>query len=127
MPRIFWPDKPRGHISTYTLSIYYGLQDEDATRETTIAFGFLPEAYANFGFVGIAAFGVIAGLGFRKLMQWSAQAPVFSHAGLMLILVTAWSFQTELTLSGWIASLFQAAIAILVAVFAFRRFQGISA
>jgi hypothetical protein len=126
MPRIFWPEKPRGHISTYTLSIYYGLQDEEATYETTIAFGFLPEAYANFGFWGVVGFGVVFGFCFRMITLWSARSPIFSYAGLMLILLTAWSFQTELTLSGWLASLFQGAISIFAFVFVFRRFQEIS-
>jgi hypothetical protein len=126
VPRVLWPEKPRGHISTYTLSIYYGLQDEEATHETTIAFGFLPEAYANFGFAGVVALGVIFGFCFRKIALWSAQSPIFSPAGLMLILLTAWSFQTELTLSGWLASLFQAAVSILAFVFVFRRIQDVS-
>jgi len=123
VPRAFWPEKPRGHISTYTLSIYYGLQDEDATHDTTIAFGFLPEAYANFGYYGVVGLGLVLGFGFRKITLWSARTPIFSPAGLLLILLTAWSFQTELTLSGWLASLFQAAAAIFVCAFVLRRIQ----
>jgi hypothetical protein len=126
VPRIFWPEKPRGHISTYTLSIYYGLQDEDATRETTIAFGLLPEAYANFGYWGALGLGVVFGFCFRKITLWSVRSPIFSYAGLMLILLTAWSFQTELTLSGWLASLFQGSVSIFAFVFVFRRFQNVS-
>ncbi len=123
VPRLLWPEKPRGHISTYTLSIYYGLQDVDATYTTTIAFGFLPEAYANFGYWGVAALGALFGFGFRKITLWSAQSPIFSWGGLLLILLSAWSFQTELTLSAWLSSLFQAAASILALVFVFRRVQ----
>ncbi|HUJ43394.1 MAG TPA: hypothetical protein VLW52_07285 [Opitutaceae bacterium] len=126
VPRLFWPEKPRGHISTYTLSIYYGLQNEEATYETTIAFGFLPEAFANFGYWGVIGLGVVFGFGFRKITLWSARSPIFSYAGLMLVLLTAWSFQTELTLSGWLASLFQGSISIIAFVFVFRRFQDVS-
>jgi hypothetical protein len=126
VPRLFWPDKPRGHISTYTLSIYYGLQSEEATHETTIAFGFLPEAYANFGIWGALGLGVTFGVCFRKITRWSVRSPVFSYAGLMLILLSAWSFQTELTLSGWLASLFQGSVSIFAFAFVFRRFQEVS-
>jgi hypothetical protein len=126
VPRLFWPEKPRGHISTYTLSIYYGLQSEEATHETTIAFGFLPEAYANFGYWGVLGLGVVFGFCFRKMTLWSLRSPIFSYAGLMLILLTAWSFQTELTLSGWLASLFQGSISIFAFVLVFRRFQEVS-
>jgi hypothetical protein len=126
VPRLFWPEKPRGHISTYTLSIYYGLQNEEATHETTIAFGLLPEAFANFGYWGALALGVLFGFCFRKITLWSGRSPIFSYAGLMLILLTAWSFQTELTLSGWLASLFQGSISIFAFVLVFRRFQEVS-
>jgi len=126
VPRIFWPEKPRGHISTYTLSIYYGLQDEDATYSTTIAFGFLPEAYANFGVWGVAGLGAVLGFCFRKITLWSVQSPIFSYAGLLLILLTAWSFQTELPLSGWLSSLFQGSISIFAFVLVFRRFQEVT-
>jgi hypothetical protein len=126
VPRIFWPEKPRGHISTYTLSIYYGLQSEEGTYETTIAFGFLPEAYANYGTWGALGLGVVFGFCFRKITLWSVRSPIFSYAGLMLILLTAWSFQTELPLSGWLASLFQGSISIFAFAFVFRRFQEVS-
>jgi len=126
VPRIIWPEKPRGHISTYTLSIYYGLQNEDATYETTIAFGFLPEAYANFGYWGALGLGVVFGFCFRKITLWSVKSPIFSYAGLMLVLLTAWSFQTELTMSGWLASLFQGSVSIFAFVLVFRRFQEVS-
>src|SRR5208282_5564556 len=46
VPRFFWPEKPVGHISTYTLAVYYGLQNIEDTQKTTIGFGMLTEAYA---------------------------------------------------------------------------------
>lgn len=121
VPRILWPDKPRGHISTYRLSIYYGLQDEHATKRTTIAFGMLPEAYANFGTIGIIGLGVIVGLCYSCLLSYSRYSPLFSPAGLLIILLTAWSFQTELTLSAWLGSLFQAVVSLMGMLFVFRR------
>jgi hypothetical protein len=126
VPRIFWPEKPRGHISTYTLGIYYGLQDEDATYTTTIAFGFLPEAYANFGVWGVAGLGVVCGFCFRKITLMSVRSPIFSYGGLAMILLTAWSFQTELPVSAWLSSLFQGAVSVYAFVFVFRRFQEVT-
>ncbi len=35
VPRFFWADKPTGHISTDTLSIYYGLQRPEDTQKTS--------------------------------------------------------------------------------------------
>ncbi len=121
IPRILWPEKPRGHVSTYTLSIHYGLQDEHATQNTTIAFGMVPEAYANFGLIGVTGLGLVIGLFYGAFTQWSLNSPLFSFAGMLIILLTAWSFQTELPLSAWLGSLSQAVVALLGIVFAFRR------
>jgi hypothetical protein len=113
IPRFFWPDKPRSHVATYYLSVRYGLQDEDATQRTTIAFGMLAEAYANFGLLGALALGACFGFIYKKLQLLSAQSPMFSLAGLMMILLTTWSFNAELTLAAWVSSLFQALVAML--------------
>lgn len=121
VPRILWPDKPRGHVSTYRLAIYYGLQDEDATSRTTIAFGMLPEAYANYGMMGIAGLGFVLGLLLKVFLSWSQHSPMFSPAGLLIILLTAWSFQTELTLSAWLGSLFQASVSLMGMLILLKR------
>jgi len=113
IPRIFWSGKPRSHVATYRLAVYYGLQDEDATNATTIAFGMLAEAYANFGMIGGVLLGTFWGFSLKKLQILSWHSPMFSLAGLMMILLTAWSFGSELTMAAWISSLYQAMIVVL--------------
>lgn len=122
IPRFLWPDKPRSHVATYRLSIYYGLQDEDATNATTIAFGMLPEAYANFGLIGAGLLGLFWGISLKKLQVLSLNSPMFSQAGLMMILLTAWAFAIELTMAAWISSLFQALIIVLGVPLLIRAF-----
>jgi len=124
VPRFFWAEKPVAHISTYTLSIYYGLQRPEDTLKTTIAFGLLAEAYANFGFYGAGILGAVFAFCFKKYSLWASQSPILSAAGLLLVLLMAWSFQTELTLSIWLSSLFQAAVAVLGVPFVLRNFLG---
>jgi len=113
IPRLFWPDKPRSHIATYELGVYYGLQDEEATNTTTIAFGLLPEAYANFGLVGSIMLGAFWGFWLKKLQIWTTFSPMFSFAGLSMVLLTAWSFNAELTMAAWVSSLEQALLVVL--------------
>lgn len=113
IPRFFWPEKPRSHIATYELAIYYGLQDEQATTTTTIAFGLLTEAYANFGLVGAFLLGLFWGFWLKKLQLWSSCSPMFSFAGLLMVLLTAWAFSSELTMAAWVSSLEQAIIVVL--------------
>jgi hypothetical protein len=125
IPRLFWPDKPRSHIATYELGIYYGLQDEEATNSTTIAFGLLTEAYANFGLVGAVLLGTFWGFWLKKLQIWSTFSPMFSFAGLLMVLLTAWSFNAELTMAAWVSSLEQAVVVVLGAPMIIRSLFGL--
>jgi len=113
VPRFFWTEKPVGHISTYTLSIYYGLQRAEDTAKTTIGFGLLTEAYANFGFFGLGLVGVFFGCFFKLVSIWASDSPILSYGGMFMVVLMAWSFQTELTMSIWLSSLFQACVAVL--------------
>jgi hypothetical protein len=124
VPRILWPEKPRSHIATYRLAVYYGLQDEDATNATTIAFGMLAEAYANFGLIGSVLLGIFWGFSLKKLQLLSWHSPMFSLAGLMMILLTAWSFGSEFTMAAWISSLYQAMIVVLGVPLVLRKIFG---
>ena len=124
VPRFFWPNKPFAHVSTGKLSVYYGLQREEDTAKTTIGFGMLTEAYANFGFFGIGALGVLIGFFFKKLQCWAADSPLLSYGGLLVVVVLAWSFQVEFTLSIWLSSLYQACVTVLGIPFLLRNFFG---
>jgi hypothetical protein len=113
VPRIFWKGKPLGLVSTSKLSVYYDLQTQEETAGTTIGFGMLPEAYANFGFVGMGLLGVFLGLLFNKASNWCAESPIFSYPGLFTVVLMAWTFQTEAPLSAWLASMFQSCEMVL--------------
>ncbi|MDB6113144.1 MAG: hypothetical protein JWQ62_89, partial [Lacunisphaera sp.] len=93
--------------------IYYGLQQEEDTNTTTIAFGLLAEAYANFGLFGSILLGLFWGVSLKKLQIWSTFSPMFSFAGLLMVLLTAWAFNAELTMAAWVSSLEQAVIVVL--------------
>lgn len=113
IPRLLWPDKPPSHVATNRLSVYYGLQSEEATGSTTIAFGMPAEAYANFGLIGMAGLGMFFGFGLKKVQTLGARSPMFSLAGITMILLTAWSLNAEFTMAVWVSSLFQALIVAL--------------
>jgi hypothetical protein len=124
VPRFFWPEKPLGHVSTYTLSIYYGLQREEDTAKTTIGFGTVAEAYANFGLFGVAFVAAFYGFLYKKIHVLSADSPLLSYAGLLQIVLLAWSFQTEYPMSMWLSSMFQACVAVMGLPFIIRNLFG---
>lgn len=124
IPSFFWKDKPPAHIATNTLSVYYGLQVMEATVKTTIAFGLLTEAYANFGLFGMGLIGACFAFCFKKIGCWAAHSPMLSYPGLVLIVLMAWSFQAELTFAAWSGSLYQACVVVLGIPFLIRSFLG---
>ncbi len=124
IPRFFWPEKPRSHVATYQLGIYYGLQREEDTNSTTIAFGLVTEAYANFGLVGAIMLGAFWGHALKKLQLLSTFSPMFSFAGLFMILLTAWAFNAELTMAAWLSSFQQAVFMVLGVPLVLRSLLG---
>jgi len=120
VPRFLWADKPTGHVSTSKLSVYYGLQSDEDTEKTTIGFGLHAEAYANFGLIGVVGIGIFFGFFIKKAQCWAAESPILSGGGLLIVILLAWSFQTEFTLSMWLASFYQAGMALLVLPYALR-------
>jgi len=121
VPRFFWPDKPLGHVSTYRLAVYYGLQRPEDTIKTTIGFGVVTEAYANFGFFGLGLVGALIGFLQKKVRVWSSESPILSYPGIVTVLLMSWAFSTEHTMSIWLSSFYQACVAVLGTIIILRN------
>jgi hypothetical protein len=65
IPRLLWPEKPSGSEANQRLDVDYGLKYE--WQDSTISIGQLPEAYANFGIIGIAVVMAFQGIAFGLL------------------------------------------------------------
>lgn len=65
VPRVLWPDKPSASMANQRIDVDYQLKYE--WQDSTISIGQLPEAYANFGIVGIVAVMALQGLVFASL------------------------------------------------------------
>jgi len=126
IPRFVWPDKPSSLKANVRLAIYFGLVDEDSSTTVSIAFGQLAESYANFGFLGLALLGAVIGVAYKLVCTLSLGTSQLSAIGLFVILLTAWSFQTEMVAVTWISSLFQASVVVLGVPLGFRIFFGLS-
>lgn len=122
VPRFFWPGKPTVHVSTSRLGVYYGLQDENATQTTTISFGFLAEAWANFGLAGCVVLGAFLGVLHKSAWTWTRFSALFSPAGILMITFTAWAFETSQTVSVWTSSFYQAAVVLLASTVTIKQF-----
>lgn len=122
IPRQLWPDKPSSLLANIRLAIHFDLVDPENAMSVSIAFGMIAEAYCNFGGAGVVVLGFIVGLGFRQVSMLSLGTAQFSALGILMILLTAWSFQAELVLATWIASIFQASAVCIGVPLVYRQF-----
>ena len=117
VPRILWPDKPRSHEGQVLLNVHFGRQDIDATFQTYIAWGLLPEAYGNFGAVTGALFlGTVLGLFSAWLENFTAQKLLISLEGFIsftILLGLMGSF--EMVASVLVTSIFQSIVVLILA------------
>jgi len=122
VPRFLNPEKIRSHEGTYILAMHYGIQSTtEETQRTTIGFGLLNEAYANFGFLGIGMLSLFMGAYYGAIGRWAGSAPVLSMRSLFAILVASYSFQTEFAAGVYVAALFQSVVAFVFVTALFVR------
>ena len=121
IPRLLDPDKIRSHEGTYILNIHYGRQSREDTFTTTIGWGFLAEAYANFGLLGCICLGSILGYFYGFMTRLSVNVPPYSFRYLLSILVLSFSFQTEFSAGVYIAALYQGVVALTLVSFIFMK------
>lgn len=121
VPRILNKNKIRSHEGTYVLNIYYRLQNHDSTLHTTIGWGLLSEAYANFGFLGCAGLSIILGATYGQVSRWSLNTPLLSSRSLLSVLMLSFAFQAEWTAGVYVAALFQSVVVLGIITFGFMK------
>ena len=126
IPRIFNTQKIASHEGTYLLNIHYGLQSRVDTRTTTLAWGMLNEAYANFGLAGVAGLAIVIGALYGKVTSWSRQMPILSLRTFVALLFLSLSIQVEVPAGFYVAALFQSLMVLGVVAFVFMQRQSIS-
>ncbi|MEM6821197.1 MAG: hypothetical protein AAF558_04490 [Verrucomicrobiota bacterium] len=114
VPRFLNPNKFSSHESTTRLNIHYLIQTREMTLATTIGWGLLNEAYANFAIWGTILVGGIMGWLFALVTRLSSNVPILSFPGLLGILTISFAFQSEYTSSAFISSYFQACVALFL-------------
>jgi hypothetical protein len=121
VPRILNPEKLTAHEGSHRLSIYYGLQTREGTETSTIAWGPLIEAYANFGLIGVIGLAVVVGVVNGAVAKAAAGVPIVSLRMLVAIVFTAMALQVEWTAGVYVSALFQALVIICAASFVLMR------
>ena len=114
VPRFVDADKPQSQAVLNLLSLRYGLQQVGSTEATTIGWGLIAEAYANYGDPAVIAVGLLFGALCGALMLLSSGAAPLSARMLVTIAATLTLLNPELDLSYLLTTLAQTTAAILL-------------
>ena len=113
VPRALIKDKPVSHIGTHTLNVHIERQTWEQTDKSTIAWGLLPEAYANFGWLGAVVVGTFLGFFYGSMTAISVGTSAFSTRSMFTVLILSFALaSTEWTAGVYAAALFQSAVPI---------------
>ena len=62
IPRVLWPDKPSVSDSNRFYQVSYGVTQEENLDHVAIGAGLIPEAYMNFGWLGVPVVMFLGGV-----------------------------------------------------------------
>jgi hypothetical protein len=121
VPRFLNPDKPRSLQGQYILCVYYGLQTWATVKKTGIGFGLPAEAYANFGYFGLAGLAILEGLLHGWVTRASYGAPAMSLRSFIAFLFLGLAMNLECSMAVFVTSLLQGIFTLLVGTWVLMR------
>jgi hypothetical protein len=114
IPRIFDQGKGSSHTGNVLLTVNYGLQTLEQTATTSIGWGLIPEAYANFGYLGVAALALVLAFFFSVFTKLSTGVPMTSLRFVLGLLVMAASTRAD-TMGVFVTTQFQGMVGVALA------------
>jgi hypothetical protein len=113
-PRFLDPDKTFSQAGLVLLNIRYGIQTREGVATTTIGWGVISEAFANFGYGGVLGVGLLFGGLCGWFTRWSADAAPLSLPTLLSIAALISLTNLEADLAYILVNLWQALAATLL-------------
>ncbi len=114
VPRFLDPEKTVSQAALNLLSMRYGLQTVESIARTTIGWGLVSEAYANFGYWAVIVVGAVFGAICGALMRLSVGAPPNSLPMFITIAAILVLLNVEADLSYLLTTLAQSVAALLI-------------
>lgn len=114
VPRFLSPDRADTHEGTKRLNIQYGLQTREMTQSTTVGWGLLNEAYANYGLAGLIGLAVLLAVGFGVAAGLARGQDLLSFRSLFCFLLLANAANTEATMGIFVTAVLQATVALIL-------------
>jgi hypothetical protein len=104
------------------LTVNYGLQTIEQTASTSIGWGLLPEAYANFGYIGIAGLAVALAIFYALITNITVGVPMTSLRFVLGLLIMAAATRAD-TMGVFITTQFQGVVGVSLAAMVLMRRQ----
>jgi hypothetical protein len=122
IPRVIDDQKGTSHAGNQILSVNYGLVEAENVNTVSIGWGLIPEAYANFGYIGVAGLAVLLASFYSLVTRLTVGVPLTSLRFVigLLIMVAA---TTADTMGIFVSSQFQGVMAVSMASLVFMRRQ----
>jgi hypothetical protein len=123
IPRFLDDEKGISHAGNVLLTVNYGVQTVEQTLTTSIYWGLVPEAYANFGYVGVAGLAVVLAIFYSWITNISTGVPMTSLRFVLGLLILAAATKAD-TMGVFITSQFQGIVGVSLAAVVLMRRQG---
>jgi len=107
VPRIVWPDRPNAQETLIQLNVHYGLLTRESSELTSIGWGMIAEAYANFGMAGCLGLGLLLGIMLGVTQRVCGRYPVLSARGLSGLIILTAMLRIEAPMALFLSSLLQ--------------------
>ena len=121
IPRVLSPEKLGSHYGNTVLAVQYGITEREDETGTSIGFGLISEAYANFGYLGCVMVALALGAASGWITRWSMNVPIMSFRFLIGVISLSAAFQVEYTAGVLVSSIFQTTAALAVVAVVFMR------
>ena len=121
IPRFMNQEKGFSHVGNIWLAYLYEFTSAEGIFRVSIQFDLMMEAYANYGYLGIAGMAVFLGLFLGWVTRQSTGVPIFSLRFFFAILVLNTVLATNNTLGVFVTTLWQGTIALLALAFLFMK------
>ncbi len=122
IPRFIDDMKGMSHVANVMLTVNYGLQTLEQTQSTSIGWGLLPEAYANFGYLGIAGLAVVLAIFYSLITRLTVGVPMTSLRFVIGLLIMAAATRAD-TMGVFVTTQFQGMVGVSVAAMVLMRRQ----
>ncbi len=122
IPRFIDDQKGISHAGNIMLTVNYGLQTLEQTSSTSIFWGLIPEAYANFGYLGVAGLAMVLAIFYSYITRLSVGVPMTSLRFVLGLIVMAASTKAD-TMGIFVTTQFQGVAGVTMAALLLMRKQ----